>query len=222
MPVSILRCVTTFDAIVDTDLGLVRLVLDQFNNPEFLIDNISKIKHNLTTIRVLLADRDHENPLSIILKQELEDQFDSLKEQFYESYYEEILSLSGETSVTRLFGTANFTKSLTETTVYCNSELEVAYINKLNIGLKPIILPSGTLIPSERYNAFYLKRMSDVSLFEELRAKAVTVMEYRFNLDPDPSMFNSYLPKDEYLKLIGESNSIYTIPVYPGLELPEE
>ena len=221
MPVSILRCVTTFDAMVDVDLGLVRLVLDEFNNPEFLIEGIEKIKYNLTTLRVLLADRDLENPLSIILKPELEEHFDSLRDQFFDAYYEEILSLSGETSVARLLATASMTQQLTESTVYCKTQTEIDYINKLNVGVKAVLV-SGTPLPSEGYSSFYLKKMSDVTLFESIRGKSITVMEYKFNLDHDPSVFNMHLPKDEYLKLVGESNSIYTIPVYPGLELPEE
>ena len=221
MPVSILRCVTTFDAMVDVDLGLVILVLDEFNNPEFLIEGIDKIKYNLTTLRVLLADRDLENPLSIILKPELEEHFDSLRDQFFDAYYDQILSLSGETSVARLLATASMTQQLTDSTVYCKSQQEIDYINKLNVGVKAV-LSSGSILPSEGYSAFYLKRMSDVTLFEPIRGKSITVMEYKFNLDHDPSVFNMHLPKDEYLKLVGESNSIYTIPVYPGLELPEE
>ena len=174
MPVSVLRCVTTFDAIVDIDLGLVRLVLDEFNNPDFLIEGIDKIKYDLKTLRILLADRDLENPLSVILKPELEEEFDSLREQFYENYYEQILTLSGETSATRLLGTASLTKSMIETTVFCRSELEIAHVRKLGIGAIPMLM-NDSLLPSERFNDFFLRQGSDVSLFEPIRGKNITL-----------------------------------------------
>ena len=221
MPVSVLRCVTTFDAMVDVDLGLVRLVLDEFNNPEFLIEGIENIKYDLKSLRILLADRELENPLSVILKPELEDQFDSLRDQFFDAYYEQILTLTGETSVTRLLGTASLTKSMVETTVFCKSELEVAHIRKLGIGANPLLM-NDSLLPSERFNDFFLKRGSDVVLFEPIRGKNVTLMEYKFNFDQDESVFNDFIPKEEVLKEVAPYNSIYTIPVYPGIKLPQD
>lgn len=216
MPVKTIRQITTFDSVIDIDFGLIRLVLDEFNNPEYLISGIDYLSKDLTTLRVLLASREIENPLSIVFKKEFHDSIDDLRRELYEEYYDQIISLSGETSITRLIAASALpNKQVVENTIICNSDKEVETLVKWGIKAKGIVRQGEETVPSE-YSDFILKRFSDLTIYEPIRGHNIFFLEYPFNLELLPD--GTLLPENNVCKIVGEQNSLYTIPVYPGID----
>ena len=88
----VLNAVIDFDFIVNTELGLVRFIRDNFQDDRvFDLDVLNKSDREILS---LLCSRDNPNPLSIISTQENMCDIDPLYNSFFINYKKEIISKS--------------------------------------------------------------------------------------------------------------------------------
>ncbi|MGL5327905.1 MAG: hypothetical protein ACRDD7_01465, partial [Peptostreptococcaceae bacterium] len=71
-----------FDSIIDIDLGLLKLMKEEYNNPKFI--NIGYLNIPEWVIKKELIEREDENPLSLILHTDYIKEKDNLYNQFIE------------------------------------------------------------------------------------------------------------------------------------------
>ena len=95
----VLNSVIDFDLLVNSELGLIRLIRKKYQNEDaFDLDTLNKSDREILS---LLYSRTNPNPLSIISTEENMENIDPLYESFLESKKQDILELS--TSEKRIF-----------------------------------------------------------------------------------------------------------------------
>lgn len=116
-----------FNTIVDTDVGLIRLIAMQYRDSS--IFNLDYLNKDLTIKKLVqdLYNRENMNPLTICsdLKQE---ELNELYQDFMNTKYSEILKLS---ILTELFGMISIWKKYggISTTILCSSQQEYEYLD---------------------------------------------------------------------------------------------
>ena len=112
-----------FNLIVDTDMGLIKLLEFDYSNTEYFHEGILNTEEE--NQQYLLNTRNNRNPLSIVFKKDDPELMDDLYKQFIEKEYDNILQLSCNTSL------ANLANALREDisqvirlTILCQSKAE--------------------------------------------------------------------------------------------------
>lgn len=92
----VLTAIIDFDLVVNTELGLIRFIRENFQDERaFDLEILNKSDSEILS---LLFSRKNDNPLSIISTKENLDNIDKLYESFFASYEEEIINRSNSDS----------------------------------------------------------------------------------------------------------------------------
>lgn len=205
-----------FDLIMDTDIGLLKYIQKEYNNPNIFIPGLLK-ERNVTTMKIVMTDREFRNPLKSIMIQDTEvyKEADSLYDQFMEQHYEEILNLSTRTAMFDIIRRSSSMGDSVKFDILCKNNLERDLIIKQFKRFK--ITPSVKIVPSiseydvSQYGSIYVKDIYDLLLFSKMEGKNVIIGNYRFNCESDLEL----VPKKEVTtKMILLSNVIKLIDIY--------
>lgn len=209
MELSSNHLIVEFDTIVDTDLGLLKMIKEEYIDNDFIEPMLSAMDD--TIIISELIDREEKNPLYTILKDEYKSSADSLYKEFIDTEYKKILKYSKPTS---LFG---WTSMVYKTdgiiiTIICKNKLEEQIIKELykDISISVIIIQDWKEIHLKEFKTIVIKDYSDVLKMniEDMNAKNIFICNYKFNLD------KNRIPLMEVSKIIGYSNLVSVIDVY--------
>jgi hypothetical protein len=178
--------VIPFNLIVDTDVGLLKLINDRYHNTDVfhwsLIDAPTKFQ------LYMLYNRKYINPLTVIAKDRdnLELMNDYYK-QFIENEYVYILRHSVMTRLYNVIKEGLRIKNLAPT-ILCNSPLERTYLtkadpdtfNKCNI----VVANSYKDIIDDNKDPIYFKYIGEIlTNFNSAIGKNVFIPKYRFNYE---------------------------------------
>ena len=61
--------IVNFDVIYDIDLSIIKLIKNKYNNPDLIKQEI--LDHSINDIKMILESRQHINPLTVVLKDEV-------------------------------------------------------------------------------------------------------------------------------------------------------
>lgn len=155
----VMQPLLAFNTVVDTDVGLIRLIAMQYRDPS--IFNLDYLNENITIKKLVqdLYNREYKNPLTICSNIK-HSELDELYDDFMKNKYKEIIHLS---LFTELFGLISIWKKYggIPTTILCSSQDEIDYLNFFD-GMKNIgkILMSSKPL-QEKYPQYIFKSFSD-------------------------------------------------------------
>ena len=180
--------IITFDQIVDTEIGLIKLINDRYHNTDTFYWSL--IEAPTKVILWLLYNRRRKNPLTVIAKErDNKELMDSYYDEFMEKEYVYILKNS---IVTNLY---DMTKVFVETKgvkpyIYCKNDMEANYLTKIDKDT----FNKCELIVSKSYNdaitelndTIYLKSFDEVlGIYEKAIGKHLYLSGYRYNYEDD-------------------------------------
>lgn len=205
-----------FDLIMDTDIGLLKYIQKEYNNPNIFLPGILN-ERNVTTMKIVMLDRDYFNPLKSIMIRGTKqyDEADSLYEQFMEQHYEEILNLSTQTAMFDIIRRSSSMGDSVKFDILCKNNLErdliIKRFNRFKITPSIKIIPNISEYDVSQYGSIYVKDIYDLLLFSKMEGKNVIVGNYKFNCEDNLPM----VPKKEIMaKMILLENVIKLIDIY--------
>lgn len=194
-----------FNMIIDTDLGLFKIIKERYSNGQFVNGLFFKMNDEVLIYELLM--RKEINPLSIVLKKELLDNRDSLYKEFIDVEYDNILKASKGTNILDLMCVYLSTGSA-DVVVFCKNKSEEQLINKYNNELRTIIVDEYKDIDISQYDSIFIKDYTQCTKFSNLNAKNIFVARYKFNLDDELT------PIKDISLLVGKTNMVSLIDIY--------
>ena len=180
--------VIKFDQIIDTEIGLIKLIQDKYNDRSTFYWSLleAPIKYKIG----LLYDRKHPNPLTVIAKErENIELMDDYYQQFMTEEYVYILKHSIVTNLYTLVQEFVSVKGITPIIV-CSNDMEKNYLLKIN---KDVFSKCNIIVTdnfgnaiSENSDVVYIKDIRDtLKVLNKIEYKNIYVSTYRYNFEDD-------------------------------------
>ena len=212
----------TFDSVFDTDIGVIKVMLDKYANPKF-IDNellgMSTIRTD-DTIKYLLAVRNKKNPLTAILKQEYIESADDLYNQVFKEDFQDIISNSQPSAIYTVVQALMQTNSNMDFTIICDAPVQADIIKALDPKLKTVVIPEEYNYKCfHDYDNIFIKDFMDMLRTEyPVTKKNIYLSRLIFNMSP---VMGELVPKMEINVIVGRANKIMLIDYYTNLKAPK-
>ena len=175
-----------FNMIVDTDLGLWKLIQDQYPNTNFFYQGLI-YERDLNFMKYFMVSRLDKNPLKSLMKPDYISQADSLYDEFMDTKYDEILKLSENTGIFELICRSKGVNDIMRFTVLCKDQREVDEVlkrfNRYKVKVSTIIYEDLKKVDISSYGSIYIKDIHDFFLYNKVEGKNVIVGNYGFNLE---------------------------------------
>lgn len=196
----VLTAIIDFDLIVNTELGLIRFIRENFQDERAF--NLEILNKSDSEILSLLFSRKNENPLSIISVDENLDSIDKLYESFFTSYEEEIINRSNSDS--SIFGFAKLAADSGQnfgTTVFFGVKNDIQRKSLIdhfgNIRAVSKTEP-GDVISKDIYYIKDYRFFTDVKLQDKVSKKKIYFSPRRYNLDYFENVINSLTSRNVF------------------------
>lgn len=205
-----------FDLIVDTDVGLLKLIQKDYNNPKIFIPGILN-ERDVNILKMIMTDRGYYNPLKGIMIEGTKayENADSLYDQFMEKHQEEILKLSTQTSLFDIIRRSSSMGDAVKFDILCRNELEkntiMSRFRKFKITPSVKIVDDLSEFDPSQYGSIYVKDIRDALLFSKFEGKNVIIGNYKFNCENNLPLVPL---KEVAAKLLLRSNVIKMIDIY--------
>ena len=175
-----------FNMIVDTDLGLWKLIQDQYPNTNFFYQGLI-YERDLNFMKYFMVSRLDKNPLKSLMKPDYISQADSLYDEFMDTKYDEILKLSENTGIFELICRSKGVNDIMRFTVLCKDQREVDEVlkrfSRYKVKVSTIIYEDLKKVDISSYGSIYIKDIHDFFLYNKVEGKNVIVGNYGFNLE---------------------------------------
>lgn len=207
-----LNVLIPFNLLVDTDMGLLKLIEYEYHNDEYFWPGMIDCDDTLKQFSLL--SRTDPNPLSVVMKSEDPELQKDLYNQFMEKEYSSILKLSSNTSLCAISSIlrTSIDKSV-RVTVLCKSQEEADLIEKRRIPVENNILGEPETISLDKYNVLFLKDVEDIRRYKNVDGKEIYIANYGFNMVIEPDEEQPLLPMEVLYDYAG-SNEFSLISVY--------
>lgn len=205
-----------FDLIIDTDVGLLKFIQKEYNNPKVFIPGILN-ERDVNILKMIMIDRIHYNPLKAIMIEGTDayNNADSLYEQFIENHYEEILKLSSQTALFDIIRRSSSIGDTVKFDILCKNELErdmiISRFKRFKINPSVKIVSDLSKYDVSYYGSIYVKDIRDALFFPKFEGKNVIIGNYKFNCENNLPLVPN---KDINTKLILRSNVVKLIDMY--------
>ena len=208
----ILNVLIPFNLLIDTDMGLIKLIEYEYHNDEYFWPGMIDCDDTLKQFSLL--SRTDPNPLSVVMKSEDPELQQDLYSQFMEKEYSSILKLSSNTSLCGISSIlrTSIDKSV-RVTALCKTQEEADLIKKRHIQVENIILGEPETISLDKYNVLFLKDVEDIRKYKNVDGKEIYIANYGFNMVIEPDEEQPLLPM-EVLYDYASSNEFSLISVY--------
>lgn len=175
-----------FDMVIDTDLGLWKLIQDQYSDNIFFYEGLIKDR-DMNHMKYMITSRTDKNPLKILLKDKYQNSADSLYEQFMNTEYDKILNLSVNTAIYDMICKSKGVKDILRYTILCKSQQEVDEARKRfkrhKVDIHTIIYEDLKDVDISSYGSIYIKNIDDFFLYKNVGGKNIIIGNYGFNLE---------------------------------------
>ena len=173
-----MRILFTSNILLDTDIGVYRLVREKYDNPKYFKLNILDVI--IERYKEVIPRRDTINPLSFIIKDEYKNSIDNLYNEMMSKDYSRILELSEFTNVEDVLGLFLTRKEL-DIKIVCKNLEEKQIFKNRNKKYNIVVLENYKDIDVEPYNAIYTKYYKDYSKFDKIVAKTLYFANAKYN-----------------------------------------
>ena len=173
-----MRILFTSNILLDTDIGVYRLVREKYDNPKYFKLNI--LEFIIERYKEVIARRDTINPLSFIIKDEYKNSIDNLYNEMMSKDYSRILELSEFTNVEDVLGLFLTRKEL-DIKIVCKNLEEKQIFKNRNKKYNIVVFENYKDIDVEPYDAIYTKYYKDYSKFNKIVAKTLYFANAKYN-----------------------------------------
>lgn len=173
-----MRILFTSNILLDTDIGVYRLVREKYDNPKYFKLNILDVI--IERYKEVIPRRDTINPLSFIIKDEYKNSIDNLYNEMMSKDYSRILELSEFTNVEDVLGLFLTRKEL-DIKIVCKNLEEKQIFKNRNKKYNIVVFENYKDIDVEAYDAIYTKYYKDYSKFNKIVAKTLYFANAKYN-----------------------------------------
>lgn len=213
----------SFDSVIDTDIGLMRLIKKDYNTDFFyqgILDSPEYIWKHLLELRPV------PNPLYIIMDDETEEQTETMNniyKQFMEEEYKKILELSPLGPLALIANANAYSDNLISLTVICKSQMEKDILKIKEVKFHEAIISDRKDIYTPNYEVIAEKNVWDLKQYVNLERNTLMIPDYRFNVLVVPGYEDTPLLPEEILEKYGRKNEfkIYNAYALDQSILPE-
>lgn len=198
----VLSVLIDFDLVVNTELGLIRFIRDNFQDDRaFNLETLNKSDREILS---LLYSRKNENPLSIISTEDNLGDIDKLYKSFFDSYEKEIIEHSNSDATIFKFiqlvvgSGANF-GTMTYFAVRNDMQKDslIAHFGPLKTVSKDD--PSSVMGKDIYYIKDY-RLFTDLNLQDKISRKKIYLSPRQYNIDYFENVVNSLTSRNVYAK----------------------
>lgn len=206
-----IKILVEFDAVIDMDLAMLKLVQEKYNNPSYINQDIMNL--TLKEVKQALINRQVENPLSICIEDK--SLADSIYKELVETKYDEILDNHSPTGIMKVIEIYR-TKSDIDVTVLCSNDREASIVKLYNPNINTTVQKHDNINPKD-YDVFFLKNIIRVFVFNgKFEGKHIFILKYAYSLFKAPE--GDYIPNPAIARVLYPSNRVGTIDVYDRKE----
>ncbi len=206
-----------FDCFIDIDYGLLMLIKNNYSNPNIIYKHI--LNHE-QYIPYYLVNREEENPLSIVMKEQYKDKQDKFRDEFIKKEYDNILNLSKPNDILNLIKLMCLSSSIS-IDILCKNDKEEKIVKKALSEFNTNIIINDDLskINISKYDSIFIKNYKDILLYKNLAMKNIYALDYNFNKELD--LNKKIRPIITIEGIIGNKNTTSLIEPYDlsGLEI---
>lgn len=204
----------SFDSIIDTDMGLMRLIKQEYNT-DFFYESIVNSSEYIW--RDLLNRRTVPNPLSIIMDDETDEDFEAsqeLYEKFMDEEYSKILDLSPTCALANIVNRNFYSKDLLKLTVLCESEQEKQILDIKGVTYHDTIIADRKQIYTKNYEIIAEKNIWNFDEYIYLERNTLLVPDFRFNIFIFPGHEDTIVLPPEIIEKYANRNEIRVYNAY--------
>ena len=207
-----------FDSIIDTDLGLLYLMKNEYNKA-YIRDELLN-SNDEYFFKCELLTRETVNPLTVILKKEYLDNANDLYFEILEKDYSKVLIYSKPNSMfTMVYNYVKLQSNIIDTTILCKNEEEKQLIRSLLNNVR-IIIGDREKINLQPYDTMFVKDYYNTLKYKNLKEKNIYILRYNFNLE---SAFKKEdIPLMTVSSQVGDINKILIATPYADFVIPRD
>lgn len=216
------RIACVFNALLDVEIGIIRVIRDELNiqdDGQYVFNQFTLNSKDDALKALILEDEDDDltKLLTVGITDETRlDLASHICNQMYtiNKWYRKALDRAIHTSIYKLC--SMWVKAdIAIVTVLCKNPLEEQVIKQLNPKFKTVV----NELDLTSYDVIYVRRFAEILKYHEhakLSAKEIIVPVYWSNMQPD----DKYKPNGTVSLLVGSVNKIKTINPYDNFQLP--
>lgn len=215
-----LNILASFDSIVDTDMGLLRLIRMDYNTDFFFPGIVNNEEDNQ---HYVLSLRDNPNPLSVVMDYETDEEkevADNLFKQFKDQEYQKILDLSPLSTFNMIIDSGSYLNpDMLRVDVYCNTQEEADILSVKEVKYRDSIIVERDKnniyknININKYNAVVVKDLSELDYIYNLKGKIIYIPSYHFNVASIEGFKDAVLP-EWVIEKYGNTNDFQIYSAY--------
>lgn len=204
-----LNAVIDFDLIVNTELGLIRFIRENYQDAKAF--NLETLNKSDKEILSLLFSRKNENPLSIISTEENLGDIDKLYDSFFENYKQDIIDHSNSDSTIFKFvnyvvhSSSNFgvnafiatTDDIESKSITSHFGIKARTIQKLD---------AGNITTKDMYYIKDYRFFTKINLEDKIAGKKIYMSPRQYNIDYFENVVNSLTSRNVFI-LFGKDYS---------------
>lgn len=208
----------TFDMLIDTDIGLIDIIKNKYNDPTVFNNNILNL--NDKYLKGLLRESNSSNPIDIILLEDNHKQAEVFYKELMEIEYKEIIKRSPITTIVDVIKRFIFTDGLIKVTILCNSDIEENKIREIlqedcsDDSYRIEVCKDWSQLDTSIYDTIFFKYLEDLLKFNQVVGKNLMVCDYKCNLDDDFYRLKQKIPRHEIATKFEQDNEFYTVTLY--------
>lgn len=205
-----------FDMIVDTEIGLLRLVREEYCDESVFYSGFLELDDHL--LKGQMMERIEPNPLIVSMRDKNVDRADSYYKQFFEKRYDDILARSCSTALLKLVKRFIDTEGVIRVTILCEDEKQKLIIRELFkdclMSLLNIEVIKDGVYDVERFTELFIRDVRRLPRYQNVSGKTIYLARYHHNLDPQLMEQKILYPIREYAILYGSVNQFKTVTLY--------
>lgn len=197
-----------FDCIVDTDIGLIQLVNDQYMDRS--VFNAEMFNKSLGEMILDLYFRKVENPLYMYANPNIDhDLLDQYYKEFFESKYDLILERSPGTELQNIINLFKTTSGDIIPTVLCENDVSEKFIKEA-LSVDTVQFKDIDEESIKKYTHVYLKYTTQLEPFKTfLYNKIIYISTHGINFNNDDEMV-----RYDYLDILLKKNILHILDLY--------
>ena len=199
-----------FAMVYDTDFGSIKYMLENCKNTDFF-----KCDPEVTDyfLHCEITVRKYQNPLTVILKEEYNDQADSLFKELQSKHWSEVLKQSPSTEIATMLAIGDMTTGYA-ITINCRNEEETKFIKKIEPSWENVI----DCDDASKYFCMYIHDMPRTfNRIPDIEGKCIYILYEK----PNFLSYTKQILKKDIVK-ISPANEVSIISRYKNFVIPKE